>query len=133
MRLIVTVDFIMQAQQTHEQGRAGAGMTENKEFFAREELLDLRQFFGSDGRDGIASFLFGLALEQDACSRFEAGKHVVYLFQFSITSPTKQTKIPVMLIHEILSLKTRIATGTRMSDATTFTSTAAMPRFQPER
>lgn len=133
MRLIVAVDFIMQPQETHEQGRAGAGMTENEEFFARKELLDLRQFFSCDGRNRITVLLFGLALEQDACSRFKAGKHVVYLFQLSITSPTKQTRIPVMFIHEILSLKTKIATGTRMSDAMTFTSTAAMPRFQPER
>lgn len=47
-------------------------MAEDEEFFAREELLDLRCFFVRDGGDGIAGFLFRVALEEDAGGGFEA-------------------------------------------------------------
>jgi len=57
----------------------------------------------------------------------------LYLFQLSMTSPARQTKIPVTFTQFNLSLKTKIATGTRINEATTLVSTAAMPRFQPER
>jgi hypothetical protein len=57
----------------------------------------------------------------------------IYLFQFSMTNPAKQTTIPAMLTHEILSLKMKTATGSRISEATTLTSTAAIPKFQPAR
>lgn len=56
-----------------------------------------------------------------------------YFFQFNMTKPAKQTKMPTMLTHEILSLKKMTATGSRISEATTLTRTAAMPRFQPAR
>jgi hypothetical protein len=39
-------------------------VTEDEEFVAREELFDLRQFFGRDGRDGIACFFFGSPLSK---------------------------------------------------------------------
>jgi hypothetical protein len=56
-----------------------------------------------------------------------------YLLQFNITNPTRQTKMPKILMNEISSLNKKIASGTKISDATTLTSTAAMRRFQPAR
>jgi hypothetical protein len=50
-------------------------MTKDEEFLTRKELLDLRHFFGRDGRDGIAFFLFGVAFDENAGGAFEAGKH----------------------------------------------------------
>lgn len=112
-------------------------MTEDEELLARKELLDLRYLLGRDGRDGIALILFGIALDEDTGGRFEAREHDYeisnYRFQFNMTKPARQTKIPAILTHEILSLKTKIATGTRINEAATLTSTAAIPRFQPER
>lgn len=60
-------------------------------------------------------------------------EYLSYLFQFNITNPARQTRIPRILIQEILSLNRRTATGTRISEATTLTSTAAIPRCQPAR
>jgi hypothetical protein len=47
--------------------------------------------------------------------------------------PMKQTTIPVIFTHEILSLNRKTATGSKINDATTLTNTTAIPRFQPVR
>lgn len=129
--------FRMEAGKAHEESRPGASVTEDKEFLARKELLDLGDFFRRDRRDGITVFLCGIALDENAGGGFEARKHSCeissYRFQFSMTSPTRQTRIPKIFTQEILSLKMNIATGTKIRDATTLTSTAAMPRCQPAR
>jgi hypothetical protein len=75
MRLVVAVDFRMQAGEAHQQRCPGAGMTKNKELLAREELFDLGNFLSRDRRDGIALFPFGIAPEQDAGGSFETGQH----------------------------------------------------------
>jgi len=51
-------------------------MAEDEVFLAREELLDLRHFFGRDGRDGVAVILFGVALEEDAGGGADTGEDV---------------------------------------------------------
>lgn len=48
-------------------------MAEDEVFLAREELLDLRHFFGRDGRGGIALILFEVALEEDAGGGADTG------------------------------------------------------------
>ena len=53
-------------------------MTEDKEFLARKELSDLGHILVCEGRNGVALFSFGFALEQDAGSGFKAGKHCVW-------------------------------------------------------
>src|ERR1043165_1985802 len=50
-----------------------------------------------------------------------------------MTNPTRHTKIPTTFTQFNLSLNTNIATGTKINEATTLTSTAAIPKFQPER
>ena len=57
----------------------------------------------------------------------------IYLFQFNITNPARQTKIPKIFTHEILSLKKKIPMGAKINAATTVATTAAMPKFQPAR
>ena len=132
VRLIVAMDFGMQACEPHEQRCTRARMTEDEKFFARKKLFDFVHFLARDGGDGVTAFLFRFAFEQDARGGFDAGKHS-HPFQFNMINPAKQIKIPVMLTQLKLSLKTRIAAGTRISDATTLTNTAATPKFQPER
>jgi len=51
-------------------------MAEDEELLTREELLDLRHFLVRDGRNGIAIFLFGVALDEDAGGGFETGEDV---------------------------------------------------------
>jgi hypothetical protein len=50
-------------------------MAEDKELLSGEKLFNLGHFLLSDGRDGIALFLFDIALEQDAGGGFESRKH----------------------------------------------------------
>src|SRR5258706_15999726 len=137
MSLIITIYFGMQTYESHEKGGARTSMTEDKELRARKELLDLCNFFGRNRRDWIALILSRIPFEQNTDGAFNAREHSIefpdHLFQFNITNPAKQTKIPKTLIQFNLSLKTKIATGTRISEATTLVNTAAIPRFQPVR
>ena len=75
----------------------------------------------------ISAMLFKAMMNQ-SCHKYN-----FYFFQFNMINPARQTKIPTIFTHEILSLKKKIAMGSKISEATTLTSTAAMPRFQPER
>ena len=50
-----------------------------------------------------------------------------------VPNPARQTRIPAILTQFSLSLKTKIATGTRISEAITLVRTAAIPRFHPDR
>ena len=63
MRLIIAVHLRVEANETHEKRRPGAGMTKDKELLAREELPDLCYFFGGDPGNGITLPFFGLAFE----------------------------------------------------------------------
>ena len=75
MRLIIAMYFRVEARETHEKRRAGAGMTEDEELIAREELPDLCHFLRRDDRDGIAFFIFWFTLKQDAGSRLKTREH----------------------------------------------------------
>src|SRR5688572_4584236 len=98
MRLIITMYFRMQTDKAHEERCPRAGMTEDKEFFAREELFYLGDFFGRDDRDEIAAFLFGVAFRRMRVALLKRENIIRispnYLFQFSITNPARQTNIP---------------------------------------
>ena len=137
MRLVVAVDFRMQAGEVHQQRCPGAGMTKNKELLAWEELFDSATSSAVIAGMGLRFLLLGSPLSRMRAAVLKrdsmSGMTPYYFFQFNMIKPTRQTKIPRMLIHEILSLKRKIATGMRSSDATTLTNTAAIPRFQPER
>ena len=76
MRLIIAMHFGVQAREAHKERCPRTGMTEDEELVAREELLDLRHFFGCNGRDGIALFVFLFALKQNTGGGFETRKHL---------------------------------------------------------
>jgi hypothetical protein len=71
MRLVVAVYLRVQAGKAHQERSPGAGVAEDKEFLAWEELPDLRNFLSRDGRNGVALFSSRIAFEQDAGSGFE--------------------------------------------------------------
>src|SRR5687767_7406024 len=75
MCLVTAMHLRMQADQPHKKRGPRTGMTEDEELLTWKELLDLRDFLHGDCRDGIATFPFGVALEQDAGSRFETREH----------------------------------------------------------
>ena len=49
-------------------------MTEDEEFFTREEVSRFGNFFRGDGGDGAAVFLFGFTAQKDFDGRFESAK-----------------------------------------------------------
>ena len=59
MRLIIAMDFGVQAGKAHEQGRAGTGMTEDEKLVTRKKVPRFGDFLRRDGWDGVAAVLFG--------------------------------------------------------------------------
>ena len=49
-------------------------MTEDEKLVPREKLSRIGNFLCSDGWDGVAGFLFGVAAQKDFGGRFQAAK-----------------------------------------------------------
>ena len=74
MSLIIAMDFWMQADKPSQKCRPGTGMTKDKKFVARKKHPHFSDFFGSNGGNGIAVFLFRFAAQKDLGGKFQAVK-----------------------------------------------------------
>jgi hypothetical protein len=47
-------------------------MTKDEKLISREEHPRIGNFLGSDGGNGVAGFLFGIATQKDFCGGFQS-------------------------------------------------------------
>src|SRR5690554_5787685 len=70
MCLVAAVHLPMQPDETHQQSCPRTRMPEDKKFFTREELPDLCNLLGGNGRDGATVLRAPITHKQDASSTF---------------------------------------------------------------